>query len=219
MRFSVSVVLAVLATSALPSLAIPLEFQLQERGGSKSKSSKGSGWGDALGSLLTAGTGLASNIIQLKTQQQQLEQQKQLNAMAAGLPTPPPATSKRDIVLREFYDDTPDHIKDLAAQIVAHQVREWLDVEARGYDLNIRDDDDESGAFSFSLPKFTLPKISLPNPKTLQRIGQTAEAFTNVGTGIAQTVIAAKSAAEQAKNNQQNSLSATQVAQPAQSTQ
>lgn len=87
---------------------------------------------------------------------------------------------------REFYDDTPDYIKDLAAQIVAHQVREWLDVEARGYDLNIRDDDDESGAFSFSLPKFTLPKITLPNPKTIQQIGQAAEAFTNVGTGIAQ---------------------------------
>lgn len=82
-----------------------------------------------------------------------------------------------------------DHIH---AQNVAHQVREWLGLEARGYDydadLYARDgSDEESGAFSlpkFSLPKFSLPKVTLPDPKTVSQYAGTLNSLTGVGTQI-----------------------------------
>ena len=77
-----------------------------------------------------------------------------------------------------------DEAKELAAHLIAHQIREWLEPEARSYDYDLyaRDNDDESGAFSFpkfSLPKLSLPKINLPkiNSDTVVNLAKTGQAL------------------------------------------
>ena len=84
-----------------------------------------------------------------------------------------------------------DEAKELAAHLIAHQIREWLEPEARSYDYDLyaRDNDDESGAFSFpkfSLPKLSLPKINLPkiNSDTLANVAKTGGALAEVANAI-----------------------------------
>ena len=87
-----------------------------------------------------------------------------------------------------------DEAKELAAHLIAHQIREWLEPEARSYDYDLyaRDNDDESGAFKIpgfslpklSLPKISLPKINLPSSDTVVNLAKTGQALAGGANAI-----------------------------------